>query len=234
MNEVNKELKDYIRINIFPKYDKFYAHGMLHINNVINNMMMLADYYNLNRNIAYVIACYHDSGLSIDRDNHELASGGIPDITPPNIEVINKYNWFYHKPSMANCLLSWGFPEEEIIPIWNSADELANYAVRKGILTIQIEGQKAHLFVPEEINNALSATLNNDLNLISNQEEKTNTRMNFLKIVHPNGQMITRPDPEDPENILPFYTEEINDTLKSLGILKDEITEESDASLKAM
>ena len=77
MNEVNKQLKDYIRINIFPKYDKFYAHGMLHINNVIKNMMMLADYYNLNRNMAYVIACYHDSGLSVDRDNHELASGKI-------------------------------------------------------------------------------------------------------------------------------------------------------------
>ena len=75
MNEVNKDLKDYIRINIFPKYDKFYAHGMLHINNVIKNMMMLADYYNLNRNMAYVIACYHDSVLSVDRDNHELASG---------------------------------------------------------------------------------------------------------------------------------------------------------------
>ena len=58
--------------------------------------------------------------------------------------------------------------------------------------------------------------------------------MNFLRIVLPSGQMITRPDPEDPENFLPFYTEEINDTLKSAGVLKNEITDGSDASLKTM
>lgn len=180
---------------------------------------------------------YNRSIIMINQEGEQFiinVSGGSPDITPPNIKIVEKYSWFNHEPSIANCLLSWGFPEEEIIPIWNSADELSNYAARKGILTIQIEGQNAHLYVPEEINNALSATLNNDLNLISNQEEKTNTRMNFLKIVLPNGQMITKPDPEDPKNILPFYTEEINDTLKSLGILKDEITEESGASLKTV
>ena len=40
---INKELKQYIENNIFPKYEKFYSHGMIHINNVINNMLMLAD-----------------------------------------------------------------------------------------------------------------------------------------------------------------------------------------------
>lgn len=77
MKRVNKELKKYIEENIFPKYEKYYAHGMLHINSVIDNMMMLADYYNLDRNMAYVIACYHDSGLSVDRDNHEKESGKL-------------------------------------------------------------------------------------------------------------------------------------------------------------
>ena len=74
---VNKELKKYIEENIFPKYEKFYSHGMIHINNVIDNMMMLADFYDLDKNMAYVIACYHDSGLSVDRDNHEKESGKI-------------------------------------------------------------------------------------------------------------------------------------------------------------
>ena len=77
MKRVNKDLKKYIETNIFPKYDKYYAHGMLHINNVIDNMMLLASYYNLDRNMAYVTACYHDAGLSIDRENHEYESGKI-------------------------------------------------------------------------------------------------------------------------------------------------------------
>ncbi len=77
MDKVNKELKEYIEKNIFPKYEKYYAHGMMHINSVINNMLMLADYYDLDRNMAYVIACYHDIGLSVDRDNHEKESARL-------------------------------------------------------------------------------------------------------------------------------------------------------------
>ena len=50
---------------------------MIHINNFINNMMMLAEYYDLDTNMAYVIASYHDSGLGIDRENHEYESGKI-------------------------------------------------------------------------------------------------------------------------------------------------------------
>ncbi len=74
---LNKDLVNYIEKNIFIKYEKFYAHGMLHINNVIKNMLMLADYYNLDKNMAYVVAVYHDSGLSVDRENHEREAGKI-------------------------------------------------------------------------------------------------------------------------------------------------------------
>ena len=77
MEEVNQEIVKYIKKNIFPKYEKYYAHGMMHINAVIDNMMMLADYYKLDKNMAYVIACYHDIGLSVDRDNHEKESGKL-------------------------------------------------------------------------------------------------------------------------------------------------------------
>ena len=77
MEEVNQEIIKYIEKHVFPKYDKYYAHGMMHINAVIDNMMMLADYYKLDKNMAYVIACYHDAGLSIDRDNHEKESGKL-------------------------------------------------------------------------------------------------------------------------------------------------------------
>ena len=63
--KIDAELKKYIEKNIFPKYEKYYSHGMLHINNVIDNMLMLAEYYNLDKNMAYVIASYHDIGLNM-------------------------------------------------------------------------------------------------------------------------------------------------------------------------
>ena len=75
--DINKELSLYIEKNIFPKYERYYSHGMIHINNVIKNMLMLAEYYNLNKNMAYVIAAFHDIGLNIDRKNHEYESGKI-------------------------------------------------------------------------------------------------------------------------------------------------------------
>lgn len=74
---MNQDLKQYIENNIFPMYNRYYSHGMLHINNVINNCLMLADYYNLDANKAYTIAAYHDVGLSINRDSHEKESGKI-------------------------------------------------------------------------------------------------------------------------------------------------------------
>ena len=75
--DLNKELVRYITDYIFPKYDKYYSHGMIHINSVIDNMMMLADYYGLDKNMAFTIACYHDSGLNVDRENHEKESAKI-------------------------------------------------------------------------------------------------------------------------------------------------------------
>ena len=77
LDGVNQNLQKYIIENIFPKYDKYYSHGMIHINNVINNMMELADYYKLDKNMAYVIAIYHDIGLNVNRENHEYESGKI-------------------------------------------------------------------------------------------------------------------------------------------------------------
>lgn len=74
---MNQQLTKYIEENIFPKYEKYYSHGMIHINNVINNCLMLADYYDLDKNMCYVMASFHDIGLNIDRSNHELESGKI-------------------------------------------------------------------------------------------------------------------------------------------------------------
>lgn len=72
---INQELVDYIDKNIFVKYERFYSHGMIHIHNVIKNVLMLAEYYGLDKNMCYAMASYHDIGLTKDRDNHERESG---------------------------------------------------------------------------------------------------------------------------------------------------------------
>lgn len=73
--DINSELLEYIGKNIFIKYEKFYSHGMIHVHNVIKNVLMLADYYGLDKNMCYAMASYHDIGLIKDRDNHEKESG---------------------------------------------------------------------------------------------------------------------------------------------------------------
>ncbi|MBR2709446.1 HD domain-containing protein [Candidatus Saccharibacteria bacterium] len=73
----SEELVQYIADRIFPRYEKYYSHNMVHINNVIENMMMLADYYGLDKDMAYTTASYHDIGLNIDRENHEKESAKI-------------------------------------------------------------------------------------------------------------------------------------------------------------
>ncbi len=98
MDAINAQLKEYIEKSIFPKYNKYYSHGMIHINSVINNMLMLANYYNLDQNMAYVIASYHDIGLNVNRENHEYESGKILEseielkkyFTPEQIEVMKQ------------------------------------------------------------------------------------------------------------------------------------------------
>ena len=95
---INESLREYVEKNIFPRYSKFYSHGMLHINNVIKNMLMLADFYGLDENMAFVIASYHDTGLAVSRENHEKESGKVLEgdaelkkfFTPEQIEIMKQ------------------------------------------------------------------------------------------------------------------------------------------------
>lgn len=74
---MNNDLLKYIDENVFPKYERYYSHGMVHIKSVIDNCLLLADYYKLDKNMAYTIGAYHDLGLNVDRDNHEYESGKL-------------------------------------------------------------------------------------------------------------------------------------------------------------
>lgn len=72
--EVNKDLKEYIKENIFPQYDlNDGAHGIVHILEVIRRIFALNDTFklNLNHNMLYAIAAYHDLGKYEDHTIHE-------------------------------------------------------------------------------------------------------------------------------------------------------------------
>ncbi len=77
---VNEELKKYIESEVFPEYDKNEkGHGIDHIRYVINRSFQLVEENNLdvNHDMVYVIAAYHDIGHHIDSKNHEKVSAEI-------------------------------------------------------------------------------------------------------------------------------------------------------------
>lgn len=77
--EVNEELKKYINKNIFPEYEKNEsAHDINHIKYVIDRSMKFAEEVpEINIDMAYTIAAYHDIGHHIDAKNHEKVSAEI-------------------------------------------------------------------------------------------------------------------------------------------------------------
>ena len=77
---INKELKKYIEDNVFPEYSKNeVGHGINHIKDVINRSFELVKENDLevNLDMVYVIASYHDIGHHIDSANHEKVSADI-------------------------------------------------------------------------------------------------------------------------------------------------------------
>ena len=74
---VDERLKEHVEKVVFPQYERFYSHGLIHISSVIDNMLMLARYYGLDANMAYTVAAFHDTGLRVNREEHEKESGKI-------------------------------------------------------------------------------------------------------------------------------------------------------------
>ncbi len=74
---MNGELKAYIEAHILPRYESYdAAHRRDHIEGVVERSMTLAAHYEeLNLDMVYTIAAYHDLGLPEGRENHHLSSG---------------------------------------------------------------------------------------------------------------------------------------------------------------
>ena len=75
---VNAELKAYVEQEIIPRYDgSDAAHQRDHVLTVIDAALKLATYYDINKDMVYAIAAYHDTGLAFGRDKHHTESKRI-------------------------------------------------------------------------------------------------------------------------------------------------------------
>ena len=75
---MNKDLIEYIENEIFPLYSRNEeGHGINHIKTVIKRSLELAKDYDVNLDIVYTVASYHDLGHYIDRNKHEIISAEI-------------------------------------------------------------------------------------------------------------------------------------------------------------
>ena len=73
---INRKLKKYIEDHILPSYERNdVGHGLEHIQYVINRSLKFAKTVpDINEDMVYVIAAYHDIGHYIDAKNHEMVS----------------------------------------------------------------------------------------------------------------------------------------------------------------
>lgn len=71
-------LRDYIEEAIIPRYEAFdKAHNVTHVREVIQRSLSLAQHYDVNIDMVYAIAAYHDLGLCEGRERHHIVSGEI-------------------------------------------------------------------------------------------------------------------------------------------------------------
>ena len=71
-------LREYIENEILPRYSAFdKGHQRDHAESVIEESMVLAHEYGADKEMAYVIAAFHDLGLEKGRELHHIYSGEI-------------------------------------------------------------------------------------------------------------------------------------------------------------
>ncbi len=73
---MNPSLKIHLHDTIIPFYRAFDpAHQMDHVKTVIENSLDIAKDYDVNLDMVYVIACYHDIGMQFGRKDHHITGG---------------------------------------------------------------------------------------------------------------------------------------------------------------
>ena len=78
LDAVNPELKQYVEQEILPRYDHFdKAHRRDHALMVIRQSLELASHLDVDVDMVYAVAAYHDTGLCEGRELHHEASARI-------------------------------------------------------------------------------------------------------------------------------------------------------------
>ena len=73
---MNSELISYVENSIIPQYSAFdSAHQESHVRAVIEESLRLAQFYDVDNDMVYAIAAYHDLGLCESRERHHIVSG---------------------------------------------------------------------------------------------------------------------------------------------------------------
>lgn len=75
---IDPDLRAYVEEEIIPRYDHFdKGHQRDHVRTVIAQALQLATWYDVNPDIVYAAAAYHDTGLCEDRKTHHIVSARI-------------------------------------------------------------------------------------------------------------------------------------------------------------
>lgn len=100
---ISETLRQYIEENILPRYNDFdKAHRQDHVQMVISQSLELANRLDVNVDMVYAIAAYHDTGLCEGRDHHHEVSARI---------------------IRADCALRQWFTEEQIDTMADAAED---------------------------------------------------------------------------------------------------------------
>ena len=76
--QVSLDLMEFVETQILPRYNAFgESHGLRHVSRVIKNSLQLAKVTGADIDMVYVIAAYHDLGMSGPRAIHHITSGKI-------------------------------------------------------------------------------------------------------------------------------------------------------------
>jgi len=76
--DMNPELQQYIEREIIPRYDQFdQAHQRDHVMMVIQQSLDIASKLDVDIDMVYTIAAYHDTGLCEGRERHHEVSASI-------------------------------------------------------------------------------------------------------------------------------------------------------------
>ncbi len=75
---VREFIKEYVEAEILPRYSFFdKGHSVSHARTVIEESLALAQSYDVDEDMVYLIAAYHDTGLVEGRERHHIVSGEI-------------------------------------------------------------------------------------------------------------------------------------------------------------